>query len=121
MSNWTFVSVYAWEFPGVAGNAWNGEPVRSIAIGSGCIWSEFIFLATERPGDCMEMLLECLRNPRPTYLERSEQWRPPWTVEEESEKAMAYDESNVAGEHESRMPNVAGSSHGVMHRLQQQI
>eukprot|EP01018_Ginkgo_biloba_P020393 Gb_28252 [translate_table: standard] len=55
--------VYAWELPGVAGNAWNGEPGCSIAIGSGCIWDKFIFLATRRPGDCMEMLLECLRNP----------------------------------------------------------
>eukprot|EP01018_Ginkgo_biloba_P015586 Gb_20899 [translate_table: standard] len=55
--------VYAWELPGVAGNAWNGEPGRSIAIGSSCIWDKFIFLATGRPGDCMEMLLECLRNP----------------------------------------------------------
>eukprot|EP01018_Ginkgo_biloba_P008967 Gb_06071 [translate_table: standard] len=56
--------VYAWELPGVAGNAWNGEPGCSIAIGSSCIWDKFIFLATERPGDWMEMLLECLRNPR---------------------------------------------------------
>eukprot|EP01018_Ginkgo_biloba_P018570 Gb_16811 [translate_table: standard] len=48
---------------GVAGNAWNGEPGHSIAIGSGCIWSKFVFLATRRPGNCMEMLLECLRNP----------------------------------------------------------
>eukprot|EP01018_Ginkgo_biloba_P014041 Gb_35068 [translate_table: standard] len=56
--------VYAWEFPGVAGNAWNGEPGRSIAIGNGCIWGKFIFLATGRLGDYMEMLLECLRNPR---------------------------------------------------------
>eukprot|EP01018_Ginkgo_biloba_P030043 Gb_09774 [translate_table: standard] len=56
--------VYAWEFPGVVGNAWNGEPGRSIAIGSSCIWGEFIFLATRRLGDCMEKLLECLRNPR---------------------------------------------------------
>eukprot|EP01018_Ginkgo_biloba_P038707 Gb_26790 [translate_table: standard] len=55
--------VYAWELPGVARNAWNGEPGRSIAIGSGCIWDKFIFLATGRPGDYMEMLLECLRNP----------------------------------------------------------
>eukprot|EP01018_Ginkgo_biloba_P024798 Gb_06780 [translate_table: standard] len=39
------------------------DPCRSIAIGSGCIWDKFVFLATRRPGDCMEMLLECLRNP----------------------------------------------------------
>eukprot|EP01018_Ginkgo_biloba_P016861 Gb_40289 [translate_table: standard] len=39
------------------------NPCRSIAIGSGCIWSEFIFLATGRPRDCMEKLLECLINP----------------------------------------------------------
>eukprot|EP01018_Ginkgo_biloba_P038153 Gb_41405 [translate_table: standard] len=56
--------VYAWELPGVAGNAWNGEPGRSIVISSCCIWDKFIFLATRRPRDCMEMLLECLRNPR---------------------------------------------------------
>eukprot|EP01018_Ginkgo_biloba_P039474 Gb_17393 [translate_table: standard] len=55
--------VYAWELLGVAGNAWNGEPGCSIAIGSDFIWGKFIFLATGRPGDCMEMLLECLRNP----------------------------------------------------------
>eukprot|EP01018_Ginkgo_biloba_P020855 Gb_32403 [translate_table: standard] len=55
--------VYAWELPGVVGNAWNGEPGRSIAIGSICIWDKFIFLATRRPVDCMEMLLEFLRNP----------------------------------------------------------
>eukprot|EP01018_Ginkgo_biloba_P002511 Gb_23580 [translate_table: standard] len=47
----------------VVGNAWNGETGHSIAIRSGCIWSKFIFLATGRPGNCMEMLLECLRNP----------------------------------------------------------
>eukprot|EP01018_Ginkgo_biloba_P011646 Gb_05121 [translate_table: standard] len=57
-------TVYAWKLPGVAGNAWNSEPGRSIAIGSSCIWGKFIFLATRRPEDCMEMLLECLRNPR---------------------------------------------------------
>eukprot|EP01018_Ginkgo_biloba_P003792 Gb_36773 [translate_table: standard] len=56
--------VYAWELPRVAGNAWNGESGRSIAIGSSCIWDKSIFLATGRPGDCMEMLLKCLRNPR---------------------------------------------------------
>eukprot|EP01018_Ginkgo_biloba_P021224 Gb_34313 [translate_table: standard] len=39
------------------------DPYRSIAIGNGCIWGKLIFLATGRPGDCMEMLLECLRNP----------------------------------------------------------
>eukprot|EP01018_Ginkgo_biloba_P029107 Gb_38021 [translate_table: standard] len=55
--------VYAWELPGVAGNAWNGEPGRSTTIGSSCIWDKFIFLATERPGDCMVKLLECLINP----------------------------------------------------------
>eukprot|EP01018_Ginkgo_biloba_P035690 Gb_35690 [translate_table: standard] len=38
------------------------DPCHSIAIGSGCIWGKFIFLATGRLGDCMEMLLECLRN-----------------------------------------------------------
>eukprot|EP01018_Ginkgo_biloba_P026573 Gb_02543 [translate_table: standard] len=53
--------VYAWALPGVAGNAWNGEPSCSIAIG--CIWGKFIFLAIGRPRDYMEMLLECLRNP----------------------------------------------------------
>eukprot|EP01018_Ginkgo_biloba_P033444 Gb_04768 [translate_table: standard] len=58
------LQVYAWKLPGVAGNAWNGEPGRSIVIGSSCIWDKFIFLATRRPRDCMEMLLECLRNPR---------------------------------------------------------
>eukprot|EP01018_Ginkgo_biloba_P038903 Gb_11621 [translate_table: standard] len=51
------------KLPGVAGNAWNGEPGRSIVIGSSFIWGKFIFLAIGRPGDCMEMLLECLRNP----------------------------------------------------------
>eukprot|EP01018_Ginkgo_biloba_P008032 Gb_17138 [translate_table: standard] len=59
-----YLKVYAWELPGVAGNAWNGEPGCSIAIGNSCIWGKFIFLATGRPGDYMEMLLECLRNPR---------------------------------------------------------
>eukprot|EP01018_Ginkgo_biloba_P028060 Gb_41523 [translate_table: standard] len=57
------VHVYAWELPGVAGNAWNGETSRSIVIDSSCIWGKFIFLATGRPRYCMEMLLECLRNP----------------------------------------------------------
>eukprot|EP01018_Ginkgo_biloba_P039319 Gb_36400 [translate_table: standard] len=56
--------VYAWKLPGVAGNSWNSEPGHSIKIGSGCIWGKFIFLATRRPRDCMEMLLEFLRNPR---------------------------------------------------------
>eukprot|EP01018_Ginkgo_biloba_P020879 Gb_41137 [translate_table: standard] len=55
--------VYAWELPRVIGNAWNGDPGRRITISSSCIWDKFIFLATGRPGDCMEMLLECLRNP----------------------------------------------------------
>eukprot|EP01018_Ginkgo_biloba_P019105 Gb_39462 [translate_table: standard] len=55
--------VYAWELPGVARNAWNSEPGSSIVIGNSCIWGKFIFLATGRLGDCMEMLLECLRNP----------------------------------------------------------
>eukprot|EP01018_Ginkgo_biloba_P014632 Gb_20948 [translate_table: standard] len=58
------LQVYAWELPGVAGNSWNGEPGCSIAIGSSCIWDKFIFLATRRLGDCLEMLLECLKNPR---------------------------------------------------------
>eukprot|EP01018_Ginkgo_biloba_P016234 Gb_41346 [translate_table: standard] len=39
------------------------DPCRSITICSSCIWDKFVFLATGRPGDCMEMLLECLRNP----------------------------------------------------------
>eukprot|EP01018_Ginkgo_biloba_P040019 Gb_27255 [translate_table: standard] len=66
---WCFIfifmdlQVYAWKLPGVVGNAWNGEPGRSIAIGSSCIWDKFIFLATGRPENYMEMLLECLRNP----------------------------------------------------------
>eukprot|EP01018_Ginkgo_biloba_P032435 Gb_30375 [translate_table: standard] len=29
-----------------------------------CIWGKLIFLATRRPGDCTEMKLEYLRNPR---------------------------------------------------------
>eukprot|EP01018_Ginkgo_biloba_P000024 Gb_00120 [translate_table: standard] len=53
---------------GVAWSCWEWlerfDPHRSIAIGSSCIWDKFIFLATGRPGHCMEMLLECLRNPR---------------------------------------------------------
>eukprot|EP01018_Ginkgo_biloba_P033689 Gb_14090 [translate_table: standard] len=56
------LQVYAWELPGVAGNAWNSEPGRSITIGSSCIWGKFVFLANGRLRDCMEMLLECLRN-----------------------------------------------------------
>eukprot|EP01018_Ginkgo_biloba_P016587 Gb_07535 [translate_table: standard] len=55
--------VYAWEFPGVVGNAWNGNPRCSIVIGSSCIWDKFIFLATGRPKDCMVKLLDCLINP----------------------------------------------------------
>eukprot|EP01018_Ginkgo_biloba_P011429 Gb_22560 [translate_table: standard] len=58
-----YLKVYAWELLGVARNAWNGELGCSITIGSSCIWDKFIFLVTGRPGDCMEMLLECLRNP----------------------------------------------------------
>eukprot|EP01018_Ginkgo_biloba_P038278 Gb_27537 [translate_table: standard] len=96
------LQVYALELPGVAGNAWNDEPGCSIAIGSSCIWGKFIFLATGRPGDCMEMLLECLRNPgyrlgiaivcsRPAYLERSKLWQPPWTVQEESKVNLCID------------------------------
>eukprot|EP01018_Ginkgo_biloba_P032662 Gb_20122 [translate_table: standard] len=34
----------------------------ALQFGSSSIWNKFIFLATGRPGDCMEMLLECLRN-----------------------------------------------------------
>eukprot|EP01018_Ginkgo_biloba_P039216 Gb_22905 [translate_table: standard] len=29
------------------------DPHRSITIGSGCIWSKFIFCVTGRPGSCM--------------------------------------------------------------------
>eukprot|EP01018_Ginkgo_biloba_P011568 Gb_10401 [translate_table: standard] len=87
--------VYAWELPGVARNAWNGEPSPSITIGSSCIWGKFIFLATRRPGDYMEMLLECLRNPRPACLERSELWQPPWTVQEESEVNLCIVDSGA--------------------------
>eukprot|EP01018_Ginkgo_biloba_P033686 Gb_37771 [translate_table: standard] len=63
LESWLDCQFYAWELPGVAGNAWNGEPGRNIAIGSSCIWDKFIFLANGRLGDYMEMLLECLRNP----------------------------------------------------------
>eukprot|EP01018_Ginkgo_biloba_P010909 Gb_30939 [translate_table: standard] len=41
------------------------EDQSAIATGSSCIWDKFIFLATGRPRDCMEMLLECFRNPGP--------------------------------------------------------
>eukprot|EP01018_Ginkgo_biloba_P027077 Gb_13048 [translate_table: standard] len=39
------------------------DPRRSIAIGSNCIWSEFIFLATGRPGTLHGKVMECLINP----------------------------------------------------------
>eukprot|EP01018_Ginkgo_biloba_P016047 Gb_33127 [translate_table: standard] len=51
------------ELVGLTMGAEQFDPCRSITIGSSCIWGKFIFLATGRPGDCMEMLLECLRNP----------------------------------------------------------
>eukprot|EP01018_Ginkgo_biloba_P041059 Gb_31858 [translate_table: standard] len=52
---------------GVAWSYWEClerfDPCHNIVIGSSCIWDKFIFLATRRPRDCLEMLLECLRNP----------------------------------------------------------
>eukprot|EP01018_Ginkgo_biloba_P039640 Gb_35451 [translate_table: standard] len=53
----------AWKLPGVAGNAWNGL-IPAVALQLAAVaYGKFVFLATGRPGDCMEMLLECLRNP----------------------------------------------------------